>query len=124
MERCTHTAGWCLDINALKQQQRRGVLLSLCRPAAGEISAYSHLSVSHTLSCFLFTVQSGDFFFSPPASPLVAKKIYLLHVTFVLFIYLFIYPCERVAETAIFWQMWLTGSWLCVSSGYVTAAVI
>lgn len=61
---------------------------------------------SHTLSCFLFTVLSGDFHL-----PLTAKHA-SLHDNF---IYLF----KRVVEAAISWQMCGTGSRLGVR-GYVT----
>lgn len=85
-----------------------GVDVFVLRPTAGSTqTSLCHLSVSHTL--LLFTVQSGDF----SASPHCKRYILTCHV-------LFIYLLNHVAEAAIFWQMCLTGSWLCVS-GYVTA---
>lgn len=111
--RCTHRLDdvSVLNINA-QNLQRRAV--SPLRPAAGstEPSLICHLSVPETLSCFLFTFQSGDFFFLLSTAAPHCKR----NIPACLFLYLF----NHVAEAAIFWQMCHTGSWLCVG-GYVTA---
>lgn len=98
-------AGWCfsLDINA-RNLQRRGAFPS--RPATRPAEpSPSHLS-SETFSCFLFTFR--DLFSS--AAP--HGKTHLPGM--------FLDLLAHVAEAAIFWQRWHTGSWPCVC-GYVTA---
>ena len=64
-----------------------------------------------SLSCFLFTVRSGDFSASPPPPPPPPPPSHCK---------IYIHPsmsCSCVADAAIWWQMCRTGC-----SGYVTAA--